>query len=440
MMNRIQGFLRDRGDAARDQRDWSTAVRYYGLYLSLRPNDHGIQVQRGHALKELGEFSNALEAYQAALKLAPADVDLHLQIGHLHKVSGHPRLALAWYLKSLRIDPKFSEAIGELGPYSCALDLSLPHQSRSKVPNEDDPLFDRERDRQRNFADAALEPESVTRSKRVIEEFQGRLHGLGWTAAVGEVPRLFHFTHGFEQAGDIPYYGYIAIRSALHFNPGWSAVLYCHAEPVGPNWERLRSQVQAVTVPEFEYFGQTRIFHPTHKAEIVRLIAMNELGGVYLDLDTLTTKPYVDLLGVDFCMGVQPAGWNSAAGLTDAVLIGQPQAEFSTEWLKWYDSFRSIGHDGLWDQHALKVPTLLSQQAPESIRVLSDRAFSAPVWYMTKPVILSEDGQKFRESLQESYCLRLWGDYNSKLLRGIDEEFVRSSRSIYADYARRIGD
>lgn len=434
-------ILRSRGDAARDRRDWPSAITYYRLYCRLSPGDQGIRVQLGHAQKEAGEHEAALRTYNAALRLKPGDADLHLQIGHLHKVSGHERLAIAWYLKALEVWPDFPEAKRELAPYAAILGLDLLHRGSAKDAVEEfDPPFDRDRDRQKNLADAALEPAAVAESERTLAAFDRRLTGLKAAGSSSGIPSVFHFTHGFEGAGDIPYYGYLAIRSALHFHPGWKVHIYCPAPPTGRNWERLKSSATAIEVEKFDHVGKSRIFDGAHKADVVRLLALHRLGGIYLDLDTLVVRPFDDLLDAEFCMGVQPAGWNSPAGLTDGVLIGRPGAAFVRRWLEHYDSFRSVGRDRLRNYHSTQVPALLSQQAPETIKVLSDRAFCYPLWYTTNAILLSDDAQKFRESLQDSYCLRLWSDFNARALQSVDEEFVRTSRSIYADFARNIED
>lgn len=91
---------RQRGDHARDARDWSGAVEHYRAHLERRPRDAAIHVQLGHVLKEAGSFDESLAAYRAALAIMPRDADLLLSIGHLHKVQGNHPEALAFYRQS----------------------------------------------------------------------------------------------------------------------------------------------------------------------------------------------------------------------------------------------------------------------------------------------------------------------------------------------------
>jgi glycosyltransferase involved in cell wall biosynthesis/tetratricopeptide (TPR) repeat protein len=75
---------REAGDAARDRRDWVSAVRHYERHLSRQSDDFAIWVQLGHARKERGDLSGALVAYKEALALEPEDADLSINLRALH--------------------------------------------------------------------------------------------------------------------------------------------------------------------------------------------------------------------------------------------------------------------------------------------------------------------------------------------------------------------
>lgn len=438
IMTNLRRFLRDRGDAARDRRNWESATYYYRLYSRWVPHDAAILIQLGHAWKERGSFQRARRCYERALEIDSADADLHLQLGHLHKVSGNVRGAVASYFRALEVDPDFVEAKKELLQYDSRL-LSESEDGRQfQDPADMDSLVDRDRDRLENVREAHLDMPAAQASEQALATFVKKLPNPREYGDEDLVPPIFHFAHGFRGDEDIPYYGYLAIQSALHFNPGWVAFLYCPKEPAGPNWDRIKSSVTVTVVERFDYFQKSRIVHPSHKADIVRLIALNRVGGVSLDLDTITQRSFGDLRDTEFCMGVQAAGWTSPPGLCNAVMIGRSGATFSTRWLRYYDCFRSLGRDRLWDYHSFRVPVLLMQQAPETIKVLGHRAFSYPLWYTSNAVLLSEGGQKYKDALTDAYCFRLWSDMTATSLDIIDDEFVRTSDSIYAELARRV--
>jgi tetratricopeptide (TPR) repeat protein len=435
---KLHRFLRSRGDAARDRRNWKSAISYYRSYLRWVPGDAAIIIQLGHAWKESGSWEEARRCYERALEINSSDADLHLQLGHLHKVSGNVRNAIGSYFRALEIDPDFSEAKREILQYDASVLSEAEDARRAEDAADMDSLVARERDRAENIREANLDRPAVRASERTLNSFVRRLPDPRVYGDESLVPPILHFVHGFRSGGDIPYYGFLAIQSALYFNPGWRAFFYCPAEPAGPNWERIKSKLTVIICGTFEYFKMSRIVHPIHKADIVRLIVLNRVGGVFLDLDTITQRSYSDLRYVDFCMGVQAAGWTSPPGLCNAVMIGRSGATFSTKWLEYYDSFRSLGRDRLWDYHSFRVPVLLMQQAPDTIHVLGHRAFSYPLWYTSTNVLLSDEGQKYKEALSDAYCFCLWSEKTGKSLEVIDDEFVRTSSSVYADLARRV--
>lgn len=433
-------FLRYRGDAARDRKDWKTAAHYYNLYTRLVPSDADIAIQLGHAWKEQGHFERARRCYNRALRRKPEDADLLLQLGHLQKVSGNLRAAIGWYMRSLKANPDFEPAKQELSVYSDILGLTKPSKFRPYTVENAQSTRDHEQDHLENLREAAFDATEVQASREVLEAFRRGLPKPEHYGEVGRTPQILHFVYGFEngQEGDIPYYGYLAIRSALHFNPNWTAYLYCPVTPTGPNWDRISSDVTVVNVGYFEYLGAARLFHQAHKAEVVRLMVVNYVGGACLSLDTITRRSFEGLRDAEFCMGVQAAGWTTPPGLCNSVMVGQSGARFSTNWLRAYESFRSIGRDDLWNYHSFRIPVTLMQQDPQAIRILDYRAFAYPLWYTAEAVLFSDSGQKYKEALTEAYCFTLWCEATMSTLAALNDQFIEESGSLYAGLARQV--
>ena len=96
---------RQRGDAARDARDWPAAAEAYRAYLGMRPDHAAIWTQYGHALKESRRLDEALGAYEEAERVHGDNADLMLSLGHIHKLRGDAvARAAAYYEKSARQD------------------------------------------------------------------------------------------------------------------------------------------------------------------------------------------------------------------------------------------------------------------------------------------------------------------------------------------------
>ena len=105
---------RDRGDEARNVRDWSAAAKFYREHLEHHAEDFAIWVQLGHSLKELHQYDDAAKAYSSAGDINPEDADLLLNRGHLEKIRGNHAEATRFYQLSLASDPS-GPAVSEIG-------------------------------------------------------------------------------------------------------------------------------------------------------------------------------------------------------------------------------------------------------------------------------------------------------------------------------------
>lgn len=60
---------------------------------------------------------------------------------------------------------------------------------------------------------------------------------------------------------------------------------------------------------DISIFG-TPVKHYAHKADIVRMEALLRWGGIYLDIDVITLRPFDHLLDKDMVMGLaRGRGW-----------------------------------------------------------------------------------------------------------------------------------
>ncbi len=413
-----------RANAARDRRDWAGAAKDYQAYVVARPRHGAIWVQLGNCLKEALQYEAALAAYRQAATLLHRNVDLHVQLGHLAKLDNRHHDAIESYSAALEIDPSSEDAKAGLE--------SMGGSAMGRL------LVNPDRDRQLNLKDAALDPRKVAASAAVLADFVSRLPSSSDDPESGKIPQMLHFVYGFKARGDLPYYGCMAIKSALHFNPGWKAYYYTMHEPEGPNWDSIKGRVEIILLKDFTHFGNAKLHHYAHKADIIRLLVLNHVGGAYLDIDSITQRSFEDLREHDFVMGVQAAGPDSSSGLCNAIMFGQAGAAFSTRWLAEYDYFRSKGRDDLWDYHSVKMPVRLAARFHDEITVLDYRAFFYPLWGNIKKALFSEGSAIYADDFKSAYCFHLWNGATGEWLDGIDPAYVRTSKSIYAKIAREV--
>ena len=254
----------------------------------------------------------------------------------------------------------------------------------------------------------------------------------------GNVPRIVHFVYGFKEPEYFPYYALLAVRSALFHNPKWQILFHYRHEPYGEHWESAKRILTLNQLPDFQGFGIARIHHYAHKSDVVRLLALKYIGGVYLDIDTLTVRSFDDLRNNEFVMAVQAKHQGFQPGLCNATMLASPNSVFVSRWLTQYRSFHSKGRDYLWDFHSVKLPAMLSGSFPDEITILDHDSFFYPMWTDVERILLAEDSAKWQKYLQSSYSFHLWNNFNEASLLRIDQNYIAQSRSAYAAFVRPI--
>src|SRR6185503_11634821 len=120
------------------------------------------------------------------------------------------------------------------------------------------------------------------------------------------IPNILHFVFGMApDFGGKPFSlcHYLSVRSAVELNKPGKTFFHYQYEPEGEWWQKAKPFLilNKVVAPE-SFMGQP-LYHVAHKADVIRLQALKETGGIYLDLDTISVKPLTDLLNNSFAIG-----------------------------------------------------------------------------------------------------------------------------------------
>ena len=279
---------------------------------------------------------------------------------------------------------------------------------------------------------------AINDAKNELAHFVQQLETLAKKCAPPEgqsIPPILHFVYGLKKRETFPYYAKIAVLSAMYHNPNWRAIFHYRAEPNGPHWESLRPYLTLNVVPDVTYFGIAPFKHYAHKADIIRLLALNYVGGAYLDIDTLTQKSFAPLQNENFVMGVQPALPGQPGGLCNAIMLGAPHAAFTQAWLKQYQYFRSRGTDWLWDYMSVKTPALLARKNPNLITVLKPEALFDPLWNTVDKALFSDPPAV---ASLPNLAFHLWNNMIGARLEQISPDYIITSNSLYAQIARTV--
>ncbi len=216
------------------------------------------------------------------------------------------------------------------------------------------------------------------------------------------IPKIIHFNFGM--ASDFgkktfSFIHYLAIRSAKAINPDYQINIWYAFEPKDNIWwNKSKDFCTCNKIPQLTSIYKRPLHHTAHRAGVMRLKLLKEHGGIYLDADVISVRPFLPLLDNQVVMGVQPG-----RGLCDATILAQPNSSFITRWLECYKTFNSKGKDKQWDYHAVVLPGKLSKEFPNEITILPHTAFFNPLWHKISKVLTEDNNYT-----AEAYSIHLW--------------------------------
>jgi hypothetical protein len=198
---------------------------------------------------------------------------------------------------------------------------------------------------------------------------------------------------------------YLAIKSAIALNNPDNVFFYYCYEPTGIWWDKTKPLVTLEKVAPVHFFMGQPILHFAHQSDVIRLLALKEKGGIYMDLDTISVQPLTPLLHNKFVIGKEaslpfvpknkrqaikyrikkilgllPVKEKEYSGFCNAVLLSEKNGDFVNIWLESYQTFRSKGRDKYWNEHSVIIPQQLCEKHPDLVTVLDPYAFHFPLY------------------------------------------------------------
>lgn len=201
---------------------------------------------------------------------------------------------------------------------------------------------------------------------KIFQDFKSKeAWGLITSQIFTKITPNLHFIYGLKESEEMCWVHYNSIRSAIHHNSPQTTFFWYHWEPWGKWWDLIKPQL---TLRQVALSDDPRFSHYAHYSDYLRLMILYELGGIYMDIDTISNGP-LDVSPGGVTLGSQ----EGPRGLCNAIIGAVPRSLFIKRWLDTYENFRG-GSPGTpeWDFHSVKVPALLYKQYPTNVTVRSN--------------------------------------------------------------------
>jgi hypothetical protein len=240
------------------------------------------------------------------------------------------------------------------------------------------------------------------------------------------IPNIIHFCFGLqEQKTPFLFVHYVAVLSAKIVNNPDTIYMYYHYEPFGEWWDRLKPIVTLEKVDIPISIGNKAIVQTAHKADIIRMVKLIERGGVYFDIDTISYRPYADLLNNECVFA-----WERYPDMIcNAVMLAAPNSTFMNLWFQnYYEHFVTDG----WSESSIFLPaTLYNKHYRENnietpVKVLDSDYFFQPTHYDWKKIFVYSD----IDIPQRLVTLHLWEQMCMDTVEKIDIKWLYDNKDI----------
>ena len=196
-----------------------------------------------------------------------------------------------------------------------------------------------------------------------IEENNNLIHNL--------IPNNIYFIFGFDKNEEFHFCYFMSVFSAYIINDPDNIYFYYHYEPIGEYWDKLK-HIPCITFIKIdipEYIGQKKLLKTAHKADILRMDLLYKYGGIYMDIDTISIKPYKKLLNNDVVLGRQ------VFGICNAIMMSKPKSLFFKLWL--YNYEKNFNPNG-WNEASIHLPEKLYNENKNLVNLQDEDVFFKP--------------------------------------------------------------
>ena len=214
------------------------------------------------------------------------------------------------------------------------------------------------------------------------------------------IPNIIHFVFGLqEQTEEFLFCYYLAIVSAYKINSPDCIYFYFHYSIYGKWFDKLKEDVPNILFVKIDiptHIGKKRILKTAHKADKARMDILWEKGGIYMDIDTISIRPYKYLLQNEVVLGKQFSlryrryikdgqflvhKEAYIGGICNAIMMTKPHSEFFKIWM---DRYEEAFEPTKWEEASIFLPYELSIDYPNLVTVVEPDVFFMPTFFETE--------------------------------------------------------
>lgn len=177
------------------------------------------------------------------------------------------------------------------------------------------------------------------------------------------IPRIVHFVLIGDVGKEFKFHHMLTLMAAQRFIKPKRIYFWHDNLPIGKYWEETLNKTKNLYLVQRErpksIFGNS-IKVIEHATDVMRLEALLEYGGIYLDSDSIVVNPIDPLLYFEVTMGRE-----DEVAFGNAILFSVPWSDFFKIWYLEYKNFTEIS----WGDFSVEKPKKLSMRYPHLVHV-----------------------------------------------------------------------
>jgi hypothetical protein len=200
-------------------------------------------------------------------------------------------------------------------------------------------------------------------------------------------------------------------------------------------WECAKKYFTVVHEPAPASFRGVPLDSYQYKADITRMEKLIQKGGMYMDIDVLTLKPFDHLFEKDCVVGAENGSQTSLelkdmSSITNAVIMCEQGSKYITDW---YEKISDNIFGKPWAYHAVCLPKVLLEQGEYNDVHIEPRNSFMPFCFRT-PYVFNSWEKNQLSKLDNSYTIHLWETiWWDGYLSKIDVEYFTNNDTIFVD-------